>query len=88
MKDNRKKCLAIAERIYDLDVEVYRCVGSSLGRAFTSDRRTCVENLVNLMIESPKGHLLRSELAMISNMARTIRKKRTDPGLCGSMIIY
>ena len=34
MEDKRKKCLEIAERIYDLDLEVYRCVGSSLGRAF------------------------------------------------------
>ena len=31
MEDKRKKCLEIAERIYDLDLEVYRCVGSSLG---------------------------------------------------------
>lgn len=73
MQGNGKKCLELAERIYDLDVEVYECVGSSLGRTFTQDRRTCVENLADLMSTRPKGHLLRSELAMISNMARTIR---------------
>lgn len=75
MEDNREKLVEIAERIYELDLEVYRLVGSSLGRAFTADRRTCVENLVNLMRLRPQGHLLRSELAMISNMARTIRSK-------------
>ena len=73
MQENGKKCLELAERIYDLDIEVYECVGSSLGRTFTQDRRTCVENLAGLMSTRPQGHLLRSELAMISNMARTIR---------------
>lgn len=75
MKENLEKCVEIAERMYDLDTEVYECVGSSLGRVFASDRRTCAENLVNIMAEQPQGHLLRSELAMISNMARTIRNK-------------
>lgn len=75
MKENLEKCTAIAERMYDLDTEVYRCVGSSLGRVFTADKGICVENLVNLMIEQPQGHLIRSEMAMISNMARTIRSK-------------
>ena len=76
MQDNRKKCIELAERIYDLDIEVYECVGSSLGRTFTGDRRTCVENLANLMSTRPQGHLLRSELALISNMARTIRNSQ------------
>ena len=57
-----------------MDGEVYECVGSSLGRTFTGDKRTCVESLVKLMRTKPQGHLLRSELALISNMARTIRK--------------
>ena len=76
MQDNRKKCIELAERIYDLDIEVYECVGSSLGRTFTGDRRTCVENLANLMSTRPQGHLLRSELELISNMARTIRNSQ------------
>ena len=50
MEDKRKKCLEIAERIYDLDLEVYRCVGSSLGRAFSEERKICVENLAELMM--------------------------------------
>ena len=72
--ENKNKYYDIAERIYDLDGEVYECVGSSLGRTFTGDKRTCVESLVKLMRTKPQGHLLRSELALISNMARTIRK--------------
>ena len=72
--ENKNKYYDIAERIYDLDGEVYECVGSSLGRTFTGDKRTCVGSLVKLMRTKPQGHLLRSELALISNMARTIRK--------------
>ena len=74
MQENKNKYYDIAERIYDLDGEVYECVGSSLGRTFTGDKLTCVNNLVMLMRTKPQGHLLRSELALISNMARTIRK--------------
>ena len=74
MQENKNKYYDIAERIYDLDGEVYECVGSSLGRTFTGDKRTCVNNLVMLMRTKPQGHLLRSELALISNMARTSRK--------------
>ena len=73
MEENQKKCHEIAERIYDLDVKVYESVGSALGRTFTDDRQTCVENLTRLMTLRPQGHLLRCELALISNMARTIK---------------
>ena len=64
MQDNQEKCKELAIRIYNLDEEVYKCVGSSLGR-----------HLAALMNTKPDGHLLRSELALISNMARTIRDK-------------
>ena len=40
MQENKNKYYDIAERIYDLDGEVYECVGSSLGRTFTGDKRT------------------------------------------------
>ena len=73
-KINKEIYTKLANRIYDLDGEVYRVLGSSLGRTFTGDKRTCVESLVKLMRTKPQGHLLRSELALISNMARTIRK--------------
>ena len=38
MQDNREKCRELAARIYELDGEVYRCVGSSLGRTFTGNK--------------------------------------------------
>lgn len=63
----------LANRIYDLDAEVYRVLGSSLGRTFTGNRDTTIRTLSMLMYTKPDGHLLRSELALISNMARTIK---------------
>ena len=44
MQENKNKYYDIAERIYDLDGEVYECVGSSLGRTFTGDKRTCEQS--------------------------------------------
>ena len=75
MQENREKCMELANRIYDLDAEVYSCVGSALGRTFTGNRESTVQNLCSLMLARPGGHLLRSELALISNMARTIKDK-------------
>nr|WP_177297577.1 cytidylate kinase-like family protein [uncultured Blautia sp.] len=75
MEENQKKYTELANRIYDLDGEVYECVGSSLGRTFTGGREATVRTLSMLMYTKPDGHLLRSELALISNMARTIQDK-------------
>lgn len=75
VQDNTEKCKKIAERLYELDEEVYNCVGSSLGRTFTGDRKNCIRDLTVLMYTKPDGHLLRSEMALISNMARTIKNK-------------
>lgn len=55
MQENKNKYYDIAERIYDLDGEVYECVGSSLGRTFTGDKRTCVNNLVMLCSSQAAG---------------------------------
>ncbi len=76
MQENEKKYMELANRIYDLDAEVYASVGSSLGRTFTGDRENTIRNLCTLMMTKPDGHLLRSELALISNMARTIKDKK------------
>ena len=65
----------LANRIYDLDEKVYKCVGSALGRTFTGNRESTVQNLCMMMLTKPDGHLLRSELALIGNMARTIPDK-------------
>ena len=70
---NREIYTELANRIYDLDAEVYRVLGSSLGRTFTGNRDTTIRTLSMLMYTKPDGHLLRSELALISNMARTIK---------------
>ena len=77
MQDNniREKCRELATRLYELDGEVYESVGSSLGRTFTGDREGTIRNLSALMYTKPDGHLLRSEMALISNMARTIMDK-------------
>ena len=64
----------LAESIYDLDAEVYAQLGSSLGRVFNRDREGCVNDIIRLMLGND-SHQLRSELALISNMARTIEKK-------------
>ena len=65
----------LGERIYDLDAKVYEHLGSALGRVFNHDKRHCVEELVRDMRSKKKGHTVRSELALISNMARTIKDK-------------
>lgn len=75
MQENHEKYMELANRIYDLDEEVYECVGSSLGRTFTGDKEMTIRTLSMLMYTKPDGHLLRSELALISNMARTIKEK-------------
>ena len=75
MAATKEEIKELAEHIYDLDAEVYRVLGSSLGRVFNSDRDMTVRRLANLMGDFTQGHYLRSELALISNMARTIPVK-------------
>lgn len=75
MQNNEEKIRELAERIYDMDAEVYANLGSSLGRVFNRDREGCVEDMVRLMRSRQQAHLIRSELALIGNMARTIQNK-------------
>ena len=77
MEYTQESLRELAERIYDLDAEVYTHLGSSLGRVFNRDRERCVTDLVQLMMQRDSGHQLRSELALISNMARTIPDKES-----------
>lgn len=80
--DNKNVDLrALAEQIYDLDTEVYECLGSSLGRVFTGDREKTVRELVRELRTRSDGHVIRSDMALISNMARTIRDKETKHNL-------
>lgn len=77
MEYTQESLRELAERIYDLDAEVYTRLGSSLGRVFNRDRERCVTEIVDLMMQRDSGHQLRSELALISNMARTIPDKES-----------
>ena len=70
---NQEIYTELANRIYDLDGEVYQVLGSALGRTFSGNRESTIRTLSMLMYTKPDGHLLRSELALISNMARTIK---------------
>ena len=42
MEYTQESLRELAERIYDLDAEVYTRLGSSLGRVFNRDRERCV----------------------------------------------
>ena len=75
MAATKEEIKELAEHIYDLDAEVYVHLGSSLGRVFNRDRERCVNELTELLTTRPQGHLVRSELGLIANMARTIEDK-------------
>jgi len=81
MANNKEEIKELAEHIYDLDAEVYCHLGSSLGRVFNRDRERCVVELTDLLMTRPQGHIVRSELALIANMARTI-EDREERRLC------
>lgn len=76
MEKMKANCYELAKRIYHLDEEVYKCIGSSLGRTYTGDEATCIEGITKLLITRPQGHEIRSEIALIGNMARTIKDKQ------------
>ena len=72
MEETRNLVLEIANRLYDLDAEVYRVLGSGLGRVFNASREESIRELTQIMKEHRTSHYLRSSLALIGNMARTI----------------
>ena len=57
MANNKDMYIELANRIYDLDGEVYKCVGSSLGRTFTGSRENtiralrCIRSLTDISCE-------------------------------------
>ena len=75
MKTYRKEHLDLASRIYELDGEVYQLLGSGLGRVYNGNRETTIQELASIMEDVTQGHFLRSEMALIGNMARTIKDK-------------
>lgn len=85
MEYTQESLRELAERIYDLDAEVYTRLGSSLGRVFNRDRERCVTDLVQLMMQRDSGHQLRSELALSATWPEPFRIRKAAPGLCGSI---
>lgn len=75
MEFNNKEIRDLAEKIYNLDSEVYEVLGSSLGRVFNGDKERCITDIMQLLHERRQGYKVRGELALISNMARTITDK-------------
>lgn len=75
MEFNEKSFRSLAERIYSLDERVYKELGSSLGRVFHGNHNKVVTEIYTWMQSRDQGHTLRSELALIGNMARTIPDK-------------
>lgn len=71
----RSKCTELANRIYDFDEKVYKATGSSLGRTFSHDRDLAIDRIVSTLMTQPKGYDIRTSMALIGNMARTIRNK-------------
>lgn len=70
-EENKFRELAI--KIYDLDTKVYASTGSNIARVYHGDREKCIKNLADLLESRPSASKLRSELALISNMARTVK---------------
>lgn len=75
MEFNDEKIQDLAIRIYELDEEVYVELGSHLGRVFTGDKDIAIRNIMEMLHARNQGFKIRSELALISNMARTIPDK-------------
>lgn len=73
MADN-DKITELANRIYALDEKVYKATGSNLGRVYQGNKEKCINDLRDLIKSSADSSVLRSELALISNMARTTKK--------------
>ena len=62
-----------AERIYNLDAEVYKKTGSSLGRVYNGDKERNIRYIQNLLASQNTDHVLRDEMALIVNMAKTLK---------------
>ena len=77
MQDNQEKCKELAIRIYNLDEEVYKCVGSSLGRTFTGQKETTLRQLAALTEANKKLSELSQE-ERLQKIFATIKKNEGD----------
>ena len=83
MNNKHEEYVKLATRIYELDAKVYKASGSGLGSTLSGSKNQNIENLVILIMSSPQGHLLRSQLALIGNMAKSTRNKQVRDNLLG-----
>lgn len=63
---------AFVNEVYDLDEKVYEETGSGLGRVFNSGRDRSIRAMVRSILHGQQ-HIVRTEVALIGNMARTIK---------------
>ena len=71
--DSKIDLKELAGRIYDLDAKVYKALGSSMGHVFYGNRDDCIHEMLTLMQERKNANALRSDLALIGNMARSLK---------------
>lgn len=74
MADNND-FIKLATRIYDLDTQIYKATGSSIARVYHGKREKCIQDLTDLLASRPSASKLRAELALLSNMARSLKGK-------------
>ena len=75
MSTDMNKINELARKIYDFDEEAYKLSGSQLGRLYTGNAEHNIARLTSLLTEKPDSHEMRSDLALIGNMARTVPDK-------------
>lgn len=71
----------LAERIYNLDERVYLIIGSSLGRVYNGEKEHNIQYIIDLLESKNGAPILRDELALIGNMAKTIPDLDNQIGL-------
>ena len=59
-----EKIKALAIEIYELDAEVYKKLGSSLGRVFGGEKDICIRNIMEDLHSRQNSSRIRSELAL------------------------
>lgn len=73
--------IKLANILYDLDTKVYVATKSNLGRHFQGSKEKNIDDLVQMMTADYQVYRLRSEIASIGNMIRTIQDKETRESL-------
>ena len=63
MEQLTTRCRALAEKIYALDENVYKALGSSLGRTLIGSREKVLSLLEHELSLRPQGQLILSDMA-------------------------